>query len=84
LKVLEECLQIDPTEADAWRRRSTGYARYHAVGAEAETRTSAQIRELHGMGGVMNESELAASNPHREARPISGSERSCRSFHGFR
>ena len=36
LKVLEECRQMDATEAEAWRRRITGWARFNAVGAEAE------------------------------------------------
>ena len=36
LKVLEECRQMDAAEADAWRRRITGWARFNAVGAEAE------------------------------------------------
>ena len=34
LEVLEECRQIDPAEAEAWRRRITGWARFNAVGAE--------------------------------------------------
>jgi hypothetical protein len=35
LKVLEECRQMSTAEADAWRRRSTGWARFNAVGTEA-------------------------------------------------
>ena len=35
LKVLEECRQMSPTEADQWRRRITGWARFNEVGAEA-------------------------------------------------
>ena len=34
LKVLEECRQMSPAEADAWRRRLTGWARFNQVGAE--------------------------------------------------
>jgi hypothetical protein len=34
LRVMEECLQISPAEADQWRRRITGWARYHAVDAD--------------------------------------------------
>jgi hypothetical protein len=33
LKVLEECRQMDPREADAWRLRITGWARFNAVEA---------------------------------------------------
>jgi len=36
LKVLEECRQMDAAEAEAWRRRIAGWARFNAVGAEAE------------------------------------------------
>jgi hypothetical protein len=35
LKVLEECRQMGPAEAEAWRRRITGWARFNEVGAEA-------------------------------------------------
>ena len=35
LKVLEECRQMDATEAEAWRRRITGWARFNAVDTEA-------------------------------------------------
>ncbi len=35
LKVLEECQQMDADEADEWRRRIAGWARFNAVGAEA-------------------------------------------------
>jgi len=38
LNVLEECRQMNATEAEAWRRRITGWARFNAVGAEAEPR----------------------------------------------
>jgi len=34
LKVLEECWQMRPTEAEAWRRRIAGWARFNAVEAE--------------------------------------------------
>ena len=34
LKVLEECRQMDAVEAEDWRRRITGWARFNAVGAE--------------------------------------------------
>jgi hypothetical protein len=36
LKVLEECRQMSPTEAESWRRRITGWARFNAVEAETE------------------------------------------------
>ena len=39
LKVLEECWQMDATEADEWRRRIAGWARFNAVGAEAGAST---------------------------------------------
>ena len=35
LKVLEECRQMDSAEAEAWRRRITGWARFNAVDAGA-------------------------------------------------
>ena len=35
LKVLEECRQMGPIEAEAWRRRIAGWARFNAVEAEA-------------------------------------------------
>ena len=35
LQALEECRQMSPTEAGAWRRRITGWARFNAVDAEA-------------------------------------------------
>ena len=31
LKVLEECGQMNPTEAGEWRRRIVGWARFNAV-----------------------------------------------------
>ena len=34
LKALEECRQMSATEADAWRRRITGWALFNEVGAE--------------------------------------------------
>ena len=34
LKLLEECGQMKPAEAEEWRRRITGWARFNAVGAE--------------------------------------------------
>jgi len=36
LNVLEECHQMTSGEAESWRRRITGWARFNAVGAEAE------------------------------------------------
>jgi hypothetical protein len=36
LKVLEECRQFSPTDAEERRRRITGWAQFNAVGAEAE------------------------------------------------
>lgn len=38
LKVLDECRQMDPREAEAWRRRIPGWGRFNAVGAEMATR----------------------------------------------
>jgi hypothetical protein len=35
LKVLEECRQISPTEADAWRRRIAGWARFRDMSTDA-------------------------------------------------
>jgi hypothetical protein len=35
LKVLVECRQMDPRDADEWRRRITGWARFNAVETEA-------------------------------------------------
>ena len=35
LKALEECRQMRPAEAEEWRRRITGWARFNAVDAEA-------------------------------------------------
>lgn len=43
LKVLEDCRQVSPAEAEEWRRRITGWARYHVV--EAETHMSASGAE---------------------------------------
>ena len=37
LKGLEECRQMSPAEAEAWRRRIEGCARFIAVGAGAES-----------------------------------------------
>jgi hypothetical protein len=34
LRVLEECRQMEPTEAERWQRRITGSARFNAVAAE--------------------------------------------------
>lgn len=34
LKVLEDCRQMSPTEAEGWRRRIKGWARFHQVDAE--------------------------------------------------
>ena len=39
LRVLEECRQVSPAKAEAWRRRITGRARFHEV--EAETQPNA-------------------------------------------
>ena len=36
LKVLEECRQMSPTEAEEWRRRITGWAGFNGVAAGAE------------------------------------------------
>jgi hypothetical protein len=36
LEVLEECRQMSPVEAEAWRRRITGWATFDAVDVEAE------------------------------------------------
>lgn len=36
LTVLEECGQMHFAEAEVWRRRITGWARFKAVGAEAK------------------------------------------------
>ena len=35
LKVLEECRQMDSTEAEEWRRRIMGWARFNQVASEA-------------------------------------------------
>jgi hypothetical protein len=35
LKVLVECRQMDPVDAEEWRRRILGWARFNAVGADA-------------------------------------------------
>jgi len=35
LKVLEECRQMDAVEAEAWRRRITGWERFNDVDAAA-------------------------------------------------
>jgi len=36
LKVLEDCRQMNATEAEAWRVRITGWERFNEVGAKAE------------------------------------------------
>jgi hypothetical protein len=36
LNVLEACRQMSPTEAEEWRRRITGWARFNEVGTEPE------------------------------------------------
>lgn len=38
-KVLEECRQMRPAEAEEWRRRITGWARLNAVGTERQPDT---------------------------------------------
>ena len=40
LKVLEECRQMDAAEAEAWRRRITGWARFNAVELEVEVESA--------------------------------------------
>ena len=35
LKILEECRQMDAAEAEEWRRRITGWARFNEVEAGA-------------------------------------------------
>jgi len=36
LKALEDSGQMTATEAEAWRRRITGWARFNAMGVEAK------------------------------------------------
>jgi hypothetical protein len=36
LKVLVECRQMDPSDAEEWRRRIEGWARFNAVEPAAE------------------------------------------------
>ena len=46
-KVLEECRQTDAAEAEAWRRRITGWAGFNAVGAEAEPSACGSVGMKH-------------------------------------
>ena len=70
LKVLEECRQIDPTEAEAWRRRITGWARFNAVGAEAKPRArppTPRHNEVNAGRSVTTQREFGFSDPKRRA-----------------